>query len=82
MRKVVFASIIACVCCGLFTGCNIKRVEKDKPKEPIVQEVTIVTNDEGEVVAAASSVTPEETAPAEEAPATPVEEEAPADEAK
>ena len=75
MRKVVFASIIACVCCGLFTGCELKRTE-EKPKEQPVQEVTIVTNEEGEVVAAASSVTPEE------APATPIEEEAPADEAK
>ncbi len=75
MRKVVFASIIACVCCGLFTGCELKRTE-EKPKEQPVQEVTIVTNEEGEVVAAASSVTPEE------APAKPAEEEAPADEAK
>ena len=80
MRKVVFASIIACVCCGLFTGCEMKRTE-EKPKES-TPEVTIVTNEEGEVVAAASSVTPEEIAPAEEAPATPAEEEAPADEAK
>lgn len=76
MRKVVFASIIACVCCGLFTGCDLKRTEEKAPKEQPIQEVTIVTNEEGEVVAAASSVTPEE------APATPAEEEAPADEAK
>ena len=76
MRKVVFASIIACVCCGLFVGCEMKRTEEKAPKEQPVQEVTIVTNEEGEVVAAASSVTPEE------APAKPIEEETPADEAK